>query len=168
MSKYKHIHGIAGWLALIIISLMVLGPLMGMGQLHNEFTDAVEKYPNLAENANFLDYKQISWIIFWLSTAIGFLAGYRLWKQHYPESVRFAIIALWISGPIEYIAHQVAAVIIFGTPSGNVYGEVLSATIILVIAAGVWTAYLKFSSRVRNTYKIGQPSFEHSSNEAAK
>ena len=160
MAPDKQISGVGGWLSFLIASLMVLGPLLGSGRLNQEFSVAIETYPHLANDVNWANYKQISWSIFWLSSAFAFAAGYRLWKLHFPESVRFAVIALWVSGPVSGIAYVVVGMAIYGAPSSSGLGELVAPLVGSVLGAAVWTAYLKRSVRVRNTYNLGLPANE--------
>lgn len=160
MAKNKHISGIGGWLVYLIFGLMVLGPLSGAGRLSMEFSVTAEKFPHLASDANWINYKDISWGLFWLSSAIGFSAGYRLWKLHFPESVRFAVIALWVIGPVAGVTYLVAGILIFGMPSSANYGQVIGPILGSAIVAGIWTAYLKRSVRVKNTYKLTLPGYD--------
>ena len=154
MAKNPYVSGVSGWLGLLVVGLMILGPLMGLGQLSNEFHEAVEQFPQLANNPQWQNYKQVSWLIFTTSAAISFAAGYRLWKIHFPESVRFAILALWLAGPLGNSLYVIAAITIFGNNAGGgAIAQMIGGTISSLIAAGVWTAYLMRSARVRNTYK---------------
>jgi len=149
------IHGIGGWLVLLIGGMMIFGPLFQLGNISNEFRDALEKYPQLAGNSQWQNYKQVSWIIFMASASISFAAGYRLWKIHRPESVRFAIIANWLVGPLQNALYIVFAAIIFGTRSGgDAIAQMITSVIISCISAGIWTAYLIRSVRVKNTYQL--------------
>ncbi|HMN14365.1 MAG TPA: DUF2569 family protein [Bellilinea sp.] len=155
MAKNPYISGIGGWLGLLVVGLTILGPLSGFGKLSNEFRDALEQFPQLAGNSQWQNYKQMSWLIFTASAAISFSAGYRLWKIHFPESVRFAILALWLAGPLGNILYMASAFFIFGdNVGGNVIAEMIGGTIASCVAAGIWTAYLMRSVRVRNTYKL--------------
>jgi len=156
VAKNQDISGVGGWLALLVFGLMILGPLLGLGALLNEFSTAVEQLPQLANNAKWQDYQQISWLIYTVSVAISFSAGYRLWKIHFPESVRFAIISQWLAGPLTYVLHQISGIVMFDMiPDGDTIARMVGGTIAAVIGAGIWTAYLMLSVRVRNTYKPG-------------
>ncbi len=154
MPKNQYISGIGGWLLFLIVILMVLGPATGLGRLTNEIQDVEKKFPALAVNLQWTHYKQASWLILAASAAIGFSAGYRLWKIHAAESVRFAIVALWLAGPLGNLCFLVASLLIFGLrANASVMPGMLGVIMASCIAAGIWTAYLMRSLRVRNTYK---------------
>ena len=157
MAKNTNISGIGSWLAVLIFGMMVLSPLIGIGSLSNELRTAIEKLPQLEQNSQWQTYKQTAWIIFTSSAALSFTAGYRLWKLHIPDSVKFAIYALWIISIGRPFLDGVATIVIFGSNNfSEVFPEMIAAMIPAVITAGIWTAYLKRSVRVKNTYVMYQ------------
>ena len=154
MAKNEYLAGIGGWLGFLIVGLMILGPLVGLGRLFGEFSDAERQFPQLVVNTRWSNYKQASWLILAVSVAISFSAGYRLWKIHFSESVRFAIVALWLSGPFGNLLYLTTTVVVFGSQTmSSALPEMLGGIIGSCIAAGIWTAYLVRSVRVQNTYK---------------
>ncbi|MBN9462394.1 MAG: DUF2569 family protein [Burkholderiales bacterium] len=155
MAKNPYISGVGGWLGFLIFGLTILSPLSGFGKLSSEFRDALEQFPQLAGNSQWQNYKLMSWLIFTTSAVISFSAGYRLWKAHFNESVRFAILALWLAGPLANILYMASAFLIFGdSVGGNATAKMIGGTIASCVAAGIWTAYLMRSVRVRNTYNL--------------
>lgn len=154
MVKDPHISGVQGWLAFLIVALMILGPLMGLGNLSGEFKTMVEQYPELAANPQWQRYERVTWYVYIITALISFSAGYRLWKIHVPESVHFAIVALWLAGPVGNLMYGLSAAYVFDE---NIFqsgaSELLSGLIGSALAAGVWTAYLLRSVRVKNTYR---------------
>jgi len=149
------IQGIGGWLVLLIVGLMIVGPLSGLFRISHELRNAIETYPQLADNTQWQNYKVVAWIIFTSSAVISFVAGYRLWRIHNRESVRFAIIANWIEGPLQNIFYIISAGIIFDIGVG-LSQLIIKRVIISCIGAGIWTAYLLLSDRVKNTYGSGR------------
>ena len=146
--------GIGGWLAFLIFGLMVLWPLVQFGQISNEFRDTLENLPALASNPEWLQYKQISWGIFMISAIISFSAGYRLWKIHFQDSVQFAVIALWLSGPVADLIYPLVALVIFSKLTvEDALSMAVPKLILSILSTVIWVAYLKFSVRVKNTYK---------------
>lgn len=164
MSKNLYISGVGGWLGFLIVVLMIINPLSGFGSLSNEFHDVLELFPQLENNTQLKTYKQVAWLILAALASTSFAAGYRLWKFHCPESVRFAIIAIWLVGPlghalyIVFIGNYLDIISKVAHFSSNVRGHIIDKTftdtIYSVIAAVIWTAYLMRSTRVRNTYKL--------------
>lgn len=148
----KPLHGVGGWLGLLVIGMTVLGPFLGAARLSGAFTDTESETPQLVSFAPWVSFKTETWVIFGIAALISFCAGVLLFRFK-PSSVHVAIFALWIVGPIGAIAEIVAANTSFTsnvTPAmaqamwGYVSGE--------VIVAGIWTAYLLRSKRVKNTY----------------
>lgn len=153
MTKNSQLVGVGGWLVLLIVGLTILGPLVGFGRMIDEIEMAEKQFPSLLSNAAWHQYKQISWNVFVVTVAISISAGYRLWKIHVKESVSFAIIALWLAGPIGNIAQIIIIGISFGLNT-NTINKAIPSFIASVIPAGLWTAYLLCSVRVKNTYML--------------
>ena len=145
--------GIGGWLLLLVIMLIALSPLKAISETWSGF-DALEKtYPALQGAPKWATYKAIAWGIVLASAAVSFIAGYRLRNHHHPASVSFAIGALWFSGPISTALVFIASNAVFGVKLNDFFDtSTLGAAIGSLITAVIWTAYLKMSRRVRNTY----------------
>lgn len=132
---------------------MIIGPLIGAGRVASEFDDAERQLPLLVNNQKWANYKTASWFILVTTLAFSISAGYRLWKIHVYESVRFAILTLWIAGPVGNLLYLTAALMIFGTSGMSpVLGKMLGGILAACVSAAIWTAYLMRSVRVRNTY----------------
>lgn len=143
-----------GWLSLLIVILIVIGPLLGFGNIYGTFSDAEKQVPELASNTRWTAYVQVTWLLFSGFMAMGIAAGYRLWKIHKKDSVTFAIVTLWVIGPGANIAHAVTGAVALNKPltTENIaasFGEFAASCII----ATLWTLYLRRSSRVKNTYR---------------
>lgn len=156
MKANSYVSGIGGWLAFLIASLMVISPLLGFGNLYGTFSDVKTMQPILAASPEWLRYKAGTWFIFALFAAISYAAGYRLWKIRTPESVRFAVAAIWLVGPVAQICHAGWSAVALGqgiaaNGLASTVGEVAGSCII----ATFWTLYLLRSTRVHNTYAMG-------------
>ena len=159
MTKNTSLSGIGGLLFLLILWLTFFAPMYGYGKLTQEFSESIKQFPHLATNEQFLNYKQSSFIIFAASALTSFAAGLQLWSVHYPGSVRFAILALWLSVPFAKILNLAAALWIYreiADPSKieEMILTMLGSTFSSCVVAGIWTAYLLRSVRVKNTYKL--------------
>ena len=159
MTKNSTRSGIGGLLLLLILWLTFFAPMYGFGKLTLEFSESIKQFPHLATNAQFLNYKQYSFIIFAASALISFAAGIQLWRVHFPESVRFAILAIWLSVPFAKILNLAAALWIYREIAGPSKIEemiltMLGSTFSSCVVAGIWTAYLLRSARVKNTYNL--------------
>lgn len=153
MGKNLQLSGVGGWLALLILGLILFGPLAGLARLIEEIRSTEKAFPNLITNTTWLHYKQLSWLVLAVIVAISISAGYRLWKIHSYKSVRFAIIAIWIVGPIGILAHTVVAVITFGPMAAeDLLPQMAAAVFKSCIIVTAWTLYLIYSVRVKNTY----------------
>lgn len=159
MTKNTSPSGIGVLLFLLILWLTFLAPGYEYGKLTQEFSEALKQFPHLATNAQFLNYKLSSFIIFAVSALISFAAGIQLLRVHSPESIRFAILAIWLTVPFAKILNLASALWIYreiASPSKieEMILTMLGSTFSSCVVAGIWTAYLLRSVRVKNTYKI--------------
>lgn len=145
--------GVGGWLAFLIVVLTILSPLANIGMLAKEYSDMEKENPLLLFAAPYVQYKWFSWGVVLVAAAISIAAGCLLWKKLEWKSVRFAIGALWVIGPLSIILVGVYFFMIFGTEMMNEFLKDAFGTLAKsVFWAAVWTAYLLKSRRVRNTY----------------
>lgn len=156
MVKDPNISGIGGWLLLLILILVFGYPLCGVFAISKASLELGEHIPRL--------FEQVIWLLFWPPTAIGIFAGYKLYKTHSPESVRFATLALWISGPLGssvlslsflYIAfydRDFSKSVVISDLVDELLTGVAWPLVGSCLLATAWTLYLKRSVRVRNTY----------------
>lgn len=148
----KPLHGVGGWLGLLVLGMTVLGPFFGGTRLFGDFTAAESKAPQLVSFAPWLSYKTEIWVIFGITALISFCAGILLFRFK-PSSVRVAITSLWVAGPIGALADIVAANSAFASDVTSEMSQAMWPSVITAaIAAAIWTAYLLRSKRVKNTY----------------
>jgi hypothetical protein len=144
--------GIKGWLLLLVVGLMLLGPLVGATRLGVDIDMAEQQYPVIKSLPEWKAYKTATWWAFFIATGISFYGGLSLARGHDWPVVKRAKAILWVTGPVASIVMAlVIPAVIFGqtlTASLKVIGGIIGS----VIAAGIWTAYLSKSKRVRNTY----------------
>ena len=152
MSNDTQPRGVGGWLMVLILWLMLLGPLRSFwinvgGLLNSEFDQ-----PALASSADWLTYKRWTWIVWLVSSGIAISAGYRLWRHHRKTSVGFAVIALWAAGPGALLGYLAVTALVYGhMTTASPTALILGATISCLFAAA-WTVYLKRSRRIALTY----------------
>jgi hypothetical protein len=153
MKTDEELRGVAGWLALLVAGLTVLGPLMALAQTSNEISIAEASNPLLESNPLWAQVKLVSWVSTFLGCGVSIFAGITLGTNHRIESVRIAIACLWFGG----LGIAIATLAIMGEiTGGDAFGqpEAISGLVRSVFTAGIWTAYLKFSRRVRVTYNV--------------
>jgi len=144
--------GVGGWLLLLIVGMMILGPLLGAARINAEIWMVEEKFPTLLSVDEWVTYKTATWWAFFVLAAISFWGGLGLAQRKGWSAVTRAKAVLWISGPVAVLILNVALpAIIFGEL--DVDGEpIIGALVGTVIVAAAWTAYLSQSVRVKNTY----------------
>lgn len=144
--------GVGGWLLLLIVGLMILGPLLSAGVIGSGFQGIERQYPNIVGVAKWTNYKTCTWVAFGIFAAIAFYGGWGLLKGRDWSVVERARKILWIINPFATIV--TSAIIPYsiigesGVDGPSVLGRVVSSSLV----AWVWSSYLKKSVRVRNTY----------------
>jgi hypothetical protein len=144
--------GVGGWLALLVLGLVVLGPLFNAARINGDLLDAERQYPQLSTMPAWLGYKSGTWITYFAITALSVWAGVGLYRQRGWSAVRRAKIILWIIGPAASIVLGVLLPIVCFGRSAAGEAEFVGSLIASVLVASIWTAYLARSKRVRNTY----------------
>lgn len=152
----KEPYGVGGWLALLVVGLTILGPLLSFGMTSGEISSTERDYPELIGNDLWEQIKAITWTALGIQVVITFTAGFRLTNAFRPSSVRFAIFALWFSGVGITVITFVLMANLSGFDSAAVEAELARGVVQGTITAGIWTAYLLLSKRVKNTYYTGQ------------
>ena len=145
--------GIGGWLAFLIVVLVFGRPVFEAIAQSAAFTRQIMADRSLLHDIVWNRHRQIVWAVFFMMSALTVSAGFALWKLHRPVSVKYAIAVLWIAWPGSYIG--VALVWLgLGHPLLALSTVVLEWQGLLtsLIAPLIWTAYLRYSERVRNTY----------------
>ncbi len=152
--RSPHLKGVGGWLAFLVVSLVLLWPLGGLISIYEGFVN-IEQTFDVTGLASWRQHKTMTWLLFIVSTVTSMLAGYRLYKEHAKESVRFAIYAIWLAGPILNLTAIMAGILILGVPyAGGGFWQGFASIVFSVCIASLWTAYLKRSVRVKNTYNL--------------
>lgn len=152
-AKNAHLIGVRGWLFFFILTLMVFGPLRTLGETARNISDVERAYPTIVDLAQWGHYKTAIWIAV-LGYCIAIIwAGWSLKRHLIPSSVSAAIAVMWIC-PIALIAIDMYAAMAFLEMKASDYfsKEIIAGMIGGLVYAGVWTAYLKLSRRVKNTY----------------
>ena len=144
------LRGVGGWLAFLVISLMALGPLRLLIGTFGEVAEveaggAVVNIPNLGFITASI------WVMALARLGMMIFTGWRLNRDFRRSTVKFAIIMLWLIGPV----WSVVELLILGALAG--VNTLVSASAVGAIAqpgvyALVWTLYLMMSKRVANTY----------------
>ncbi|EEO27701.1 DUF2569 family protein [Oxalobacter paraformigenes] len=149
--------GVGGWLAVLIVILVVVRPVLEGAAQSVIFTLELQADPSLLHNVVWNRYRQIIWAVFVVSSLLSVSAGLLLWKLHRPVSVRYAMAVLWVIWPGSYIA--VALVwLCLGNPLMALSAIVLEwhGLLVSLVAPLVWTLYLRYSKRVKNTYSYDE------------
>ena len=149
--------GVGGWLLLLVVGMMVLGPLLGGGRINYEIVMSERQYPDITSLEQWKTYKVLTWWIFFASASISFYGGWGLARGNDRTAVSRAKAILWITGPGASLALGILVpIIVFGESNAG-SAQFVGAFIGPIIAATIWTTYLAKSKRVRNTYGKHSP-----------
>lgn len=145
--------GVTGLLGFLVAVLLLLGPVTTVLLTMLELNQTSELYPEVVGSALWENAQLITWLSVAAFCLISVFAGWRLLKHHTPSSVFIAIASLWIAGPIVSLVSLAA----LGDAGGQVTAADAGATVGRpFVWATIWTLYLVFSRRVKNTYFAGQ------------
>lgn len=142
--------GIGGWLLLLIMQMMILGPLFSVIRVLGALSVSELSYPALVTLSAWKTYKTITYISLFGVVALSFWGGLGLLRGRDISVVNRAKMILWINGPI---AALVMLLIIPSVILGeSIDTQAITGFLASVVVAYVWTAYLAKSKRVQNTY----------------
>ena len=134
--------------------MLVLGPFWSMFKTGSNIWVTEMQTPELASVPQWQTYKIMTWFVVGICVVYSMVSGFLLCVKKEPVSVKNAIAFLWIGGPV---AVFVLSVLIPGISLGTealeeMLPKSIGAIIGTSIVASIWTAYLRKSKRVRNTY----------------
>lgn len=144
MSEKGDPSGVEGWLFFLVMSLGVISPLLGLWQTA-QATNSISEYVDYAAH----EINPILWMGWIVTTVFTMFAAFLLMRDFKKSSVLVTISLLWIAGPLAVVGLYAALPIPRWWPDNNM---VLLDVAKAIPPAVIWTAYLLFSRRVRNTY----------------
>lgn len=140
---------VGGWLAFLILSLMILGPLFNAGRIGVDLYVAEHLQESLRQTEAWRSFKMAAWLNYFAVTAISIYAGYGLLLKRSLNVVTRAKVAIWVTGPLGSVIYG------YFLPK-NYLGKLLpgfeQSLLVSVLAAVIWTVYLSRSERVKATY----------------
>lgn len=140
--------GIGGWLALLIVWMVILRPVAGVYMLGMMQANSLAN-PVILDNANWVINTSTFWMVFLVVATLSIYAGLRLWRDRSPAAVKAAIVILWIYSPIAAVDLLIASAYLEGQVT---WADAATTIGTNLTVAAAWTAYLLRSRRVRNTY----------------
>ena len=159
MSKRNEgLHGVGGWLALLVAGMLVLGPLLAIGRTYGEFASAERMYPGLTQLAEWSSFKTVGWVSLLIFCAISIYGGLGLATKRTPDAVSRAKWILWFNYPLSIVVTAMIIPTAMIPGGGKEAAMAIPSLLASLIAVAIWTAYLKRSKRVQNTYGLGDES----------
>ena len=144
--------GVGGWLFLLVLGMLLLGPLLGVGRINADIMSAENQYPALKSIAKWSNLKTATWWTFLAIVAISVYGGWGLARGRDWSVVKRAKVVLWVAGPVGALIMDVIVPMATLGESNAGHAEFVGGLLASIIAAGIWTAYLSKSKRVHNTY----------------
>lgn len=141
---------VGGWLAFLILALIVLAPVVNAARIALDIRVAEHVNEALKDMDAWTSFKAAAWTNYIVVTALGVYAGLGLLLKRSWAVVRRAAIALWVTGPVgTFIYSYFLPKSYLGQPAAGFDKKVL----VVVIVALIWSLYLYKSARVRATYQ---------------
>lgn len=151
--------GVFGWLGVLVFAMLVLWPLLIMIGIRAQLLGAALDFPQLQERYTWYHFRTTVLFVVVACAAISMIGGILLLKRRQRSSVYWAILALWISGPIGHAFSYSLPKLMYG--QGDAFANIMNYADALLpgmLIRIICTAYLLLSRRVRRTYpKKGQP-----------
>ena len=142
-----------GWANLLIFGMCVGGPFRSFSSTSTEFRTAEVQNPVLIGNPDWTNYKVAAWVLVGFCMALIFSGGLALLKSRRSKVVPYAITALWISGPLStFLMILIGKACFTGASMSELAEGSAGAFGLSALYAGVWTAYLLRSQKVREYY----------------
>lgn len=145
------IAGVRGWLLLVAV-MLVLGPVIGAIRIGADFLGAESRYPVLQALPMWEDFKAAMWCAEAVIAALSLWAGWGLMRGAHWAVVRRAVLVVWVTGPVGTLVMGYAIPLLTLGESSARQPLFIGSLFASLLGAGVWTAYLLKSRRVRNTY----------------
>lgn len=149
MRSRGEFQGVGGWLALLILWMVVLRPVAGT-LMWKGMHAATTENPLLAGDGAVLVNTSVFWIIILILCALNIYGGLRLCWDRTPASVSNAIRILWVTAPTAWTAEFIHKLYLEGEVS---LFEAVGTLALDVAVAAAWIVYLKRSRRVSHTYR---------------
>lgn len=143
--------GIGGWLAFLILALVLLSPFFGAVRIGTDIATTESQYPNLLTFAPWSTYKSAIWSSYLIGSGLSFYAGLGLFASRKASAVTRAKVILWIIGPAATVINLLLVpLVIFGKleSDARIFGALLGS----IFFTTLWTAYLSKSRRIKATY----------------
>lgn len=143
------LRGPSGWLGFFIFASYVLAPLVSLGSLSTEFTNAEAANPHVVGVPAWQQYKVGCWLLFGAVVAWQWWAAYNLHKRFVPGSVTI-VKGFLLASPL--VAGVGVMVVAWSTLNFNASEAAFEIFLRAAVSSVVWYLYFTFSRRVKNTY----------------
>jgi hypothetical protein len=151
----SHQAGVGGWLLVLVVGLIFLGPFMGFARINSEFTLFEYSHSDLIKVEAWSKFKSATWWTFLFTCCLSIYAGLDLAKSRELSAVKHTKVLLWVIGPVTTIIMGIIIpVAVIGKT--EVDPKFIGSLIGAMLVSAIWTAYLSKSRRVMATYGATQ------------
>ncbi|HEX8669934.1 MAG TPA: DUF2569 family protein [Allosphingosinicella sp.] len=145
----RSLRGVGGWLAFLVIVLAVFTPIRVVLSVVGIYSDS-SIAAALGDNWPLLQAVELGLAA--ANIGIAWYLAWRLNKVHVPQTVRIVIAGLWLMTFGIIAVEFTAVVLISGIGMGALIQNSVGDLVRSLIFCTIWTAYLRLSRRVANTY----------------
>ena len=142
--------GVGGWLALLIVGLVLVGPLRSVQQLSDSLTALETATPKLVAHPVWNSYKSWAWAVVLSAAALSIFTGARLAISREASVVKYSIASSWLCGPVVAAALGIAVPLL-------IFGDHLRLTDVLGDMEMIGGLLVLFSSRLSGRFILQSP-----------
>lgn len=145
--------GVGGWLLLLVLSFIFIGPIFGAARLNFDFMNFESQFPQVLTAPEWSLYKSATWGCYAVASLLSIYAGLGLARGRNISVVKQAKIIIWIVGPgVSIVMGLLIPLVVLGSVEYD--PEFLGGLIGSAIGPIIWTIYLSKSRRVKATYTL--------------
>lgn len=145
--------GVRGWLTVLVGGLVAWGPLISLGRMYQEISEAEVLYPALKALSIWQSYTLVMWTLVFALLSWQMHVGWRMCRERSPRVISYLKKYL-IWSPIASLAAGLPNV--FVLDQDYPFAEIFGGSIGLAFVNGIWFWYVSTSKRVARTYNLSQ------------
>ena len=133
--------GVKGWLLLLVLGMVILGPIVAVVQLQSAFAEMEQQNPAILSFDKYKTFKSSVWAVQLVFLAILVYGGIGLATGRDRSVVKRALAILWLSGPLaNVVAGLLIPAVIFGSQNVTLSKELTVEILRSFLTALIWTS----------------------------
>ena len=129
--------------------LIFVGPLASIGATIGQHAVLEVTHPELLGSEILSKANVVDWVSSGAYCIVSVTAGLFLYLYRQFQTIDIVVFCLWLSGPLNIILTMALSKYLFDNSN---FSPFIGALLRSVLYAAIWTAYLRRSRRVKNTY----------------